>query len=86
MVKGEFLEELNRIRDKEPTKEEVENAKSYLVHSLPLRFTTNAAISLQLLYIERNHLGFDFVADYAKGVEAVTPTDVQTVAAKYLDP
>jgi len=86
VVKDLFLEELNRIRDKEATKEEVENAKLYLVHSLPLRFTTNASIALQLLYIERNHLGFDFVAEYVKGVEAVTPADVQAVAAKYLDP
>src|SRR5262249_5103839 len=85
-VKDLFLEELNRIRDKEATKEEVDDAKLYLVHSLPLRFTTNAGIALQLLYIERNHLGFDFIADYVKGVEAVTPGDVRAVAAKYIDP
>ncbi len=86
VVKDIFLEELNRIRDKEPTQQEVEDAKSYLVHSLPLRFTTNAAIALQLLYVERNHLGFDYVADYVKGVQAVTPADVLAVARKYLDP
>jgi len=85
-VKDLLLEELNRIRDTEPTKEEVEDAKSYLVHNLPLQFTTGGAIGVQLLYIERNHLGLDFLNDYRKAVSAVTPADVQTVAKKYLDP
>jgi len=85
-VKTQFLEELNRIRDEEPTKSEVEDAKLYLIHSLPLRFTSDAAIALQLLFIERNHLGLDFFEEYVKGVEAVTPADVQAVAKKYLDP
>jgi zinc protease len=85
-VKGLFLEELNRIRDKEPTAEEVADAKLFLVHNLPFRFTTNANIALQLLYIERNHLGFNFVDDYVKAVEAVTPADVMAVAKKYIDP
>jgi zinc protease len=85
-VKGLFLEELNRIRDEEPTKKEVEDAKLYLVHNLPFRFTTNAGIAAQLLAIERYHLGFDYVQEYVKGVEAVTAADVQAVAKKYLDP
>jgi zinc protease len=85
-VKGLFMEELNRIRDKEPTEQEVEDAKLYLVHNLPFHFTTNAAIALQLLYVERNHLGFNYVEDYLKGVKAVTPADVAAVAKKYLDP
>ena len=41
-VKKEFLEEINRIRDEKPTKEEVEDAKQYLLGSLPFNFTTNA--------------------------------------------
>ena len=39
-VKKEFLEEFNRIRDEKPTKEEVEDAKQYLLGSLPFNFTT----------------------------------------------
>jgi zinc protease len=85
-VKGLFLEELNRIRDKEPTDKEVEDAKLYLVHNLPFHFTTDAAIALQLLYVERNHLGFNYIEEYLKGVKAVTPADVAAVAKKNLDP
>jgi zinc protease len=85
-VKELFLEELNRIRDTLPEKQEVEDAKRYLIHSLPLRFTSNAAIAAQLLYVERNHLGFDYIEEYRKAVAAVTPADVQAVAKKYIDP
>src|SRR5262249_26857602 len=85
-VKSLFLEELNRIRDTEPTKQEVEDAKLYLIHSLPLRFTSDASIANQLLYVERNHLGFDYIEQYRKAVAAVTPADVEAVAKKYIDP
>ena len=40
----------------------------------------------QLLNIDRYHLGDDYLSDYRKAVEAVTPEDVQAVAKKYLDP
>ena len=43
-VKKEFLEELKRIRDEKPNPEEVEDAKRYLLGSLPFHFTTNNAI------------------------------------------
>jgi zinc protease len=85
-VKKEFLEELQRIRDTQPKKEEVEDAKQYLLGSLPFHFTTNGAIAGQLLAIERYKLGFDYLDHYRKAVAAVTPEDVQGVAKKYLDP
>ncbi len=85
-VKDLFLEELKRIRDTEPTPQEVEDVKLYLIHNLPLRFTSDAAIANQLLAIERNHLGFDYIEKYREAVSAVTPADVEAVAKKYIDP
>jgi zinc protease len=85
-VKAEFLEELNRIRDETPKKEEVEDAKKYLLGSLPFHFTTNEQVAGQLLLIERYKLGFGYLDDYRKAVAAVTPADVQDVAKKYIDP
>ncbi len=85
-VKKEFLEELNRIRDEKPKDEEVTDAKQYLLGSQAFQFTTDASIAGQLLYIEKHHLGFDYLEDYRKGIAAVTPDDVQAVAKKYLDP
>ncbi len=85
-VKKEFLEELNRIRNEPPTAQEVRDAKTYLLGNLLLQFTTDAGIAEQLLMVERNHLGFNYLDDYRKAVAAVTPQDVQAVARKYLDP
>jgi zinc protease len=85
-VKGMFLEELNRIRDEKPKESEVEDAKKYLLGSLPFKFTTNESVARELLSVERYHLGFNYPEDYRKGVAAVTAADVQEVARKYLDP
>ena len=85
-VKKEFLEELNRIRDTAPKPQEVEDAKTYLVGSQSLRFSTSAEVAGQMLYVDRYHLGADYLSDYRKAVMAVTPEDVQAVAKKYLDP
>lgn len=85
-VKKEFLEELKRIREEKPKTEEVEDAKQYLLGSLPFHFTTNNAIAGQLLAVERFGLGFDYLQQYRKAVAAVTPEDVQAMARKYIDP
>src|SRR5262249_52870344 len=85
-VRHGFMREFNRIRDEEPSKQEVEDAKKYLLGSLPFRFTTTSAVAGQLLGAEKYRLGFDFLEKYRKEVETVTPADVQAVAKKYLDP
>jgi zinc protease len=85
-VKGMFLEELKRIRDQKPTDEEVENAKKYLLGSMPFQVSTNDHVAAQLLMVERYKLGLNYLEDYRKAVAAVTPEDVQAVAKKHLDP
>jgi zinc protease len=85
-VKGMFLEEIARIRQEKPSQQEVEDAKNYLVNSLPLQLTTSGNVATQLLYIERYGLGLSFLDDYRRAVQSVTPEDVREVAAKYLDP
>jgi zinc protease len=85
-VKKEILEEVNRIRDEKCGKQEVEDAKNYLIGSRALEFTTGAGVAAQLLNVERHHLGVEYLSDFKKAVAAVTPEDVQAVAKKYLDP
>jgi zinc protease len=85
-VRAGFLKEVNRIRDEPPTPQEVEDAKKYLLGSLPFRFTTLNGVAGQLMAAEQYGLGFDFLEKYQKEVAAVTPADVQAMAKKYLDP
>jgi zinc protease len=85
-VKTEFLEELNRIRDEKPTQQEVEDAKAYLLGSLPFKVSTSSTVAAQLLAIERYGLGLNYLDDYRRAIAAVTPEDVQEVARKHIDP
>jgi zinc protease len=85
-VKDAFLKEINRIRDEAPTAEEVQDAKTYLIGSLPFHYTSNDGIASQLLQIERFGLGLDYPATFRKAIAAVTAADVQAVARKHLRP
>jgi zinc protease len=85
-VKTGFLKEINRIRDEPPTAEEVEDAKTYLLGSLPFHYTSNAGIAEQLLQIERFGLGFDYLARFRTDISAVTAAEIQEVARKHLQP
>lgn len=85
-VRDGFLKEIRKIRDEAPTKDEVEDAKKYLTGSLAFRTIRNEQVANLLLALDRYGLGLNYLEDYRKGVDAVTPQDVQTVAKKYLDP
>jgi zinc protease len=85
-VKDGFLKEIRRIRDEAPTAEEVEDAKTYLLGSMPFHYTSNDKIAGELLQIERFGLGFDYLDTFRKAVSAVTPADVLAVARKHLQP
>jgi zinc protease len=85
-VKFGFLKEINRIRDEAPTAQEVDDAKKYLLGSLPFRYTSLSSVAGELLAAERYGLGFDYLEKYRKEVEAVTPADVQAMAKKHIDP
>jgi zinc protease len=85
-VKAGFLKEINRIRDEAPTAEEVQDAKTYLLGSLPFHYVSNAGIAEQLLQIERFGLGFDYLANFRQEIAAVSAADVQAVARKHLHP
>jgi zinc protease len=85
-VKAGFLKEINRIRDEAPATDEVENVKKYLTGALAFTLTTCNEAADMLLMVDRYKLGEDYLADYRKAVEAVTPEDVRAVARKYLDP
>jgi zinc protease len=68
-----------------PTPEELENAKSYLIGSYPLRFDTNAKIANQLLGIMQDGLGQDYIEKRNSLIEAVTLEDVKRAAKRILE-
>lgn len=81
---GESLEvireEWARMGAEGPTAEEVEDAKTYMTGSYPLRFSSTSGIAGTLLGIQLDDLGIDYVNIRNDLVEAVTVEDAQRVA------
>ncbi len=53
--------ELKRFASEGPTEKELRDAKDYLTGSFALRFDSNAKIANQLLWIQQEDLGIDYV-------------------------
>ncbi len=81
---GESLEvireEWARMGAEGPTAEEVEDAKTYMTGSYPLRFSSTAGIAGTLLGIQLDDLGIDYINIRNDLIEAVTVEDAQRVA------
>ncbi|MBI5137239.1 MAG: insulinase family protein [Nitrospirae bacterium] len=80
------LAELRRIQDAPVTDQELDEAKSYLEGSFPLRLDTNRKTAYLLTFIEMYGLGVDYFDDYLARIRRVTAADVQRVARQYLRP
>lgn len=76
--------ELERMADKGPSAEELKNAKQYLTGSYPLRFDTSSKIANQLMWIQIEDLGIDYIDTRNSKIEAVTLRDIRRVAKRLL--
>lgn len=78
--------ELARMRDEGVTPKELDDAKTYLTGSYPLRFDSNAKISEQLLGLQLENIGIDYIDRRNDLVRAVTLEDVNRTARELLNP
>ncbi len=65
---------------------ELDDAKAYLTGSFPLQLSSNAGIASMLVTMQVDRLGADYLEQRNSYIDAVTPEDVQRVAARLLDP
>jgi zinc protease len=79
-----ITEEIKRIAAEGPTAEELEKAKSFLIGSYALRFDTSGKIAGQLLEIQLENLGLDYIDRRNGLVEAVAVEDVRRAAKRFL--
>jgi len=77
-------DELKRLAEGGPSAEELESAKSYLTGAYALRFESSASIATQLLWIQIENLGMDYISRRNEMVEAVTLNDIKQVAKRLL--
>jgi zinc protease len=77
--------ELRRVAEQGPTEEELADAKSYLTGAYALRFESSSSIANQLLWIQIEELGIDYVNQRNELIEAVTLDDISRVAKRLFE-
>lgn len=77
--------EIHRIAGSGPTEDELAKAKSYLKGSYALNFDTSSKIAGQLVAIQLDDLGIDYINKRVGLIDAVTLADAKRVAKRVLD-
>lgn len=80
------MEEIRRMQNQGVSAEELEEAKSFLVGSFPLRLDTNRKIVNFLAQEEFYGLGLDYPERYPQLIQRVSREDVLRTAKLYLKP
>ena len=83
---GLIKAELEHAADQGLTGEELRTAKDYLTGSFALRFDTSGKIAQQLLAIQQDNLGIDYIDRRNGEIEAVTVSDIKRVAKRLMGP
>jgi len=84
-VKNHIAEQFERLKTEPVAPGELEAAKCRAINSLALQYQTTRAQSYALGRFEVLGLGYNYVAEIVKHVEAVTPEDVQRIARTYFN-
>ena len=74
--------EIKRFAEEGPTEQELADAKAYLIGSYPLRFDSSSDIADQLLAIQMENLGIDYVDKRNDLIAAVTIDDIRRVSKR----
>jgi zinc protease len=82
---GIIESEIHRLAETGPVEQEVADAKSYLEGSYALGLDTSPKIAGQLVQIQLDHLGIDYIDRRTSMIEAVTLADTKRVAKRLLD-
>jgi zinc protease len=77
--------EMRRLAETGPTEEELAKTKSFLTGSYGLYFDTSTKIAAQLVQIQLDNLGIDYINKRNDIIRGVTPAGAQRVAKRLLD-
>ena len=78
-------QEIRRMADSGPTADELAKAKDYLMGSYALAFDTSTKIAAQLVQIQIDDLGIDYITRRRDLIDAVTAEDARRVAKNLLE-
>ncbi len=79
-------QELERMAKGDVSQTELDDAKTYLTGSFPLRLTSNDRIASLLVSMQVSDLGPNYLEERNSFIEAVTLEDIKRVAARLYDP
>lgn len=82
----EVFSELRRMRTGDVETAELEDTKNYLMGSFPSTVQSSSDISGRLVDMELYDLPTDYFDRYRENIGAVSKSDVEHVAQKYIDP
>jgi zinc protease len=77
--------EFRRMAAEGPTEEELAKAKTFLQGSFALNLDTSTKIASQLVQMQIDNLGIDYIDRRSAMIDAVTPADARRVAKRLLD-
>jgi zinc protease len=77
--------EVTRMAKEGPTEDELEKAKTYLKGSFALGLDTSTKISNQLVSMQLDNLGIDYIDKRSALIDAVTLDDTKRMAKRLLD-
>ncbi|SMF71916.1 zinc protease [Tistlia consotensis] len=78
-------QEWRRMGESGPTAEELDDAKTYLTGSFPLRLSSTGDIASTLVGMQLEHLGIDYIDRHDALIDAVTLEQAKTVAKRLFD-
>ena len=80
-----MLKEIQTLKKEFVSEQELQDAKNQLIGKYLLALETNLDKASALSTYETTGRGFDFVNQYAKLINSVTPSDIIEVANKYFN-
>jgi zinc protease len=81
-----IFSELEKFTGEFVSEEELEDAKSSYIGSLPLSVESNNGVASAIIRMERFNLGLNYMREFPIMVERVTKEDILRVAKKYINP
>ena len=85
MTREVIESELRRLAEEGPSAEELAGAKSYLTGAYALRFESSSSIANQLLWIQIEDLGIDYIDRRNTLIENVSLDDIRRVAKRLIE-
>lgn len=79
-----IVKELEELKHKGVSDEELRDAKAFLIGSFPMRIDSLRKISEFLVVTDFYRLGDDYIKKYHEYIEKVTKEEIQTVATKFI--